>query len=241
MKLDMGSFYRTNHKLKPRSWRRPEPKQIVIDGYIEMVIGASHQLLRKFVRALRDVARLTRLRRGSVVLIDEALWHRATAPYIFVAKLTAEENRRLRFIASDFLSRKKFFGADGFEVSDLMRVQIAAQACILILELGTAVYNGWNDIIIYPSTFRPRHEFIDVAGVVHTSTSALAGEAWLGGPVVLSYDAITKADGINSHNVVIHEFAHKLDMQNGPANGFPPLHRGMNDRGSNIVTEKPRQ
>lgn len=183
------------------------------------------RLLRRWRR--RFVRQLRHLGRAPVGLIDEALWHRATIPYVFVARLTAEENRRLRLIASEFCSRKRFFGAGGFEVTELIQVQIAAQACILILELGTDGYEGWNDIVIYPATFRTRREVTDSAGVVHTNTAVLAGEAWLGGPVVLSYDAITKADDRHAHNVVIHEFAHKLDMQNGPANGFPPLHRGM--------------
>ncbi len=210
------------------STERGKSSQIKVEHAVrnasENVIGLAHRWLRGFVRQLR---RLRDLGRAPVVLIDDALWRRATAPYVFVERLTAEENRRLRLIASEFLSRKKFFGAGGFEVTEFIRVQIAAQACILILELGTGGYEGWNDIVIYPATFRTRREFTDSAGVVHTITAALAGEAWLGGPVVLAYDAITKADGMHAHNVVIHEFAHKLDMQNGPANGFPPLHRGM--------------
>ena len=167
-----------------------------------------------------------------IPLIDEAVWREATLHYLFMQPLRAEENRRLRLIASDFLARKKILGAAGLEVTDSIRIQIAAQACILVLELGVSYFDGWNDIIVYPSQFIPEREVVDEAGVVHTSREALAGEAWLGGPVILSYEDVAQAgnphDAVAGHNVVIHEFAHKLDMRNGGANGFPPLHKGMN-------------
>ncbi len=170
-----------------------------------------------------------------VPLIDESLWKKATARYRFVQKLSAEENRRLRLIASDFLAHKTVTGASGFVVSDLIRVQIAAQACILVLELGVQNFDGWSEVVVYPGQFVPEREVVDESGVVHTTRDPLAGEAWLRGPVVLSYDDVARA-GENrpgaaawtTHNVVIHEFAHKLDMLNGEPNGFPPLHRGMN-------------
>ncbi len=160
-----------------------------------------------------------------VTLIDEALWVLATARYVFMGGLTAEENRRLRFIASTFLAQKHITGAADFVVTELMRVQIAAQASILVLELGAKLYAGWHEIIVYPGRFRPTREVMDEAGIVHTSDDALAGEAWLGGPVVLSYEDVMGE--VAGFNVVIHEFAHKLDMQNGDANGFPPLHKNM--------------
>ena len=185
-------------------------------------------LFRTTARALRR-AKLLAVRK--VPLIDLALWHHATENYRFVQRLTVEENRRLRLIASDFLARKKFTGAAGLEIDELIRIQIAAQACILILELDVDFYDGWREIIVYPGQFAKTHDVIDEFGVVHTTRDPLAGEAWLGGPVVLSYadvahteNAVDRGDG---YNVVIHEFAHKLDMLNGEANGYPPLHRGM--------------
>ena len=162
--------------------------------------------------------------------IEAELWSDATRRYHFMRGLNAEENRRLRLIAADFLARKSMVGAGGLVVTEKMRVEIAAQACILVLELGVASYDGWSDIIVYPSQFMPEREVMDEFGVVHTTNEALAGEAWLGGPVILSYEdvAVTATiDAVAGFNVVIHEFAHKLDMQNGDANGFPPLHKGM--------------
>ncbi len=186
------------------------------------------QLRLTYQTAYRTVKRATT---RAVPLIDEALWRQATEHYYFMRRLSKEENRRLRLIASDFLSRKTFTGAAEFEITALMQVQVAAQACILVLELGVNQFDGWSEIIIYPGKFAPKREVTDHTGVVHTTRDALAGEAWLGGPVVLSYEDVAAPDSQRfnhtSHNVVIHEFAHKLDMRNGDANGFPPLHKGM--------------
>ena len=187
------------------------------------------EVTRPFAKAWRKVQSIAN---PPAPLLDEALWLRATAPYQFVQRLTAEENRRLRLIASDFLARKRIEGAAGLEITELMRVQIAAQACILVLELGVESFDGWRDIVVYPGQFVPEREVIDDAGVVHTTRDPLAGEAWLGGPVVLSYEDVARTGdpvhGVEGYNVVIHEFAHKLDMLNGEPNGFPPLHKGMN-------------
>ncbi len=68
---------------------------------------------------------------------------------------------------------------------------------------------------------------MDAAGVVHQTNAVLAGEAWGRGPVILSWADVLKIGQQPGHNVVIHEMAHKLDMLNGDANGFPPLHRRM--------------
>ena len=189
-------------------------------------------LFRPLFRSTKRMFRTARaLASKKIELIDLAAWNRATADYHFVKRLTAEENRRLRLIASDFLMRKSINGAAGFDIDELIRIQIAAQACILILELDVDYYDGWREIIVYPGQFAKTHDVVDEYGIVHTTRDPLAGEAWLGGPVVLSHadiahteNAVDRGDG---YNVVIHEFAHKLDMLNGEANGYPPLHRGM--------------
>jgi segregation and condensation protein B len=89
---------------------------------------------------------------------------------------------------------------------------------------------GWVEVIVYPDEFVPRMEFVDDDGVVHREQAPRAGEAWLQGPVILSWADVAPRDEGDGVNVVIHEFAHKLDMLNGDANGFPPLHAGMNRR-----------
>ena len=163
--------------------------------------------------------------------IDAALWREATASWLFMRGVSAAESERLRAICGAFLATKHFSGTHDLEISDLMLVEIAAQASILVLELGIEWYDGWSEVIVYPSQFAPEREEMDEAGVVHLTQHAMSGEAWLGGPVILSYeDVAMTADEelrVAGYNVVIHEFAHKLDMRNGDANGFPPLHAGM--------------
>lgn len=159
-------------------------------------------------------------------------WRSATADYLFMRGLPPAQSEQLRLLASDFLHGKRIEGAAGLEITGLMRTQIAAQACILVLELGLEYYAGWSDIIVYPGQFVPEREVVDEDGVVHVTNDPLAGEAWLGGPVILSYDDVALSSDaalrVAGYNVVIHEFAHKLDMLNGEPNGYPPLHKGMN-------------
>ena len=154
--------------------------------------------------------------------IDDALWQRATARLAFLP-----QTPRLRELALLLLAEKEFAGTHGLEVTDEMRVSIAAQACLPILELGLDWYAGWRGIVVYPGDFRVRRSQTDEHGVVHEWDDELAGEAMPGGPVALSWDAAAHDPAIN---VVIHEFAHKLDMLNGEADGVPPLHVGMDRR-----------
>lgn len=156
---------------------------------------------------------------------DEALWARTFAALPLLSGLTVEERTRLRDTVILFLHSKSIHGAAGLELDAGMRLTIAAQACILILNLDIDYYRGWVEVIVYPDEFVPTIEYVDDSGVVHVTREARAGEAWLQGPVVLSWADVAPAD--DGVNVVIHEFAHKLDMLNGDANGFPPLHAGM--------------
>jgi Mlc titration factor MtfA (ptsG expression regulator) len=168
------------------------------------------------------------------VPIAEELWRRSTAPWLFMRGMAQADSARLRALCERFLAAKRFAGTHDLEVTLPMQVEIAAQACILVLELGIEWYDGWSDVILYPSQFMPEREVEDEAGVVHLTRDPMAGEAWLGGPVILSYEDVALAGDerarIAGYNVVIHEFAHKLDMRNGDPNGFPPLHRGMDAR-----------
>jgi len=159
--------------------------------------------------------------------IDEALWQAVLAQLPFLRGLSSDEARRLRELAVLFLAEKQFSGARGFQVTDAMRVSIAVQACLPILELGIARYDGWSEVIVYPGDFRVPVAETDDQGVVHEFHDERAGESWPGGPVVLSWDAAAHATDMS---VVIHEFAHKLDMANGAADGMPPLHADMDRR-----------
>ncbi len=160
--------------------------------------------------------------------LPDDLWQRVVARLPFLHGLTRDELERLRQWIILFLHAKRMNAAGGLTLTDEMRVLIAAQACILILNLDLDCYDGWVEIIVYPGEFVPEYDHTDEDGVVHHIREPLSGEAWLGGPVILSWaDAGGAAPG---HNVVIHEFAHKLDMLNGDANGFPPLHTGMSQQ-----------
>ncbi|MDH3320751.1 MAG: zinc-dependent peptidase, partial [Betaproteobacteria bacterium] len=159
--------------------------------------------------------------------IEEPLWRAVAASLPFLRGLSADQARRLRRLVLLFLAEKQFSGAQGFALDDAMRLSIAVQACLPILELGFARYDGWSEVIVYPGDFRVPISETDEHGVVHEFKDERAGESWPGGPVVLSWDAATHAPDMN---VVIHEFAHKLDMANGEADGMPPLHAGMDRR-----------
>jgi len=143
-------------------------------------------------------------------------------------RLDALERARLREAASLFIHGKTFSAAGGAEVDAAIQLVIAVQACLLTLNLGEDSYRGWNEIILYPDEFLRAREEMDEVGVVHHTRDILAGESWHGGPLVLSIADVASSGQADGVNVVLHEFAHKLDMLNGDANGFPPLHRGMN-------------
>jgi len=165
---------------------------------------------------------LTNWRRGRVLRkhrIDDALWQQATSRLRFIPQTS-----KMRELSLLFLAEKQFVGARELEVTDAMRLSIAAQACLPVLELGLDWYAGFTGIVVYPGDFRVRRSEIDEHGVVHEWDDELAGEAMPGGPVVLSWDAAANDPQMN---VVIHEFAHKLDMLSGAADGVPPLHVGM--------------
>ena len=170
---------------------------------------------------LRDWKRKRILRQHR---IDDALWRRAKKHLPFLAGLTAGEERRLREFAVVFLAEKQLTPVRGLALSDDDRIEIALQACLPILELGLDWYDGWVGIVVHPSDFRVQRAETGEDGVVHEWDDELAGEAWPGGPVVLSWEALDDAGSVaeGGANVVIHEFAHKLDMMAGEADGVPP-------------------
>lgn len=159
--------------------------------------------------------------------IADTLWQYAVSHLPALQGLSTDELTRLRQWVSLFLREKSINGAGGLVLTDQMRVIIATQACLPILNLDLDCYAGWEEIIVYPAEFEPEYDVTDEYGVVHHTRRTLSGEAWLGGPVVLSWLDAENLHTPPGHNVVIHEFAHKLDMLNGSANGYPPLHADM--------------
>ena len=157
--------------------------------------------------------------------IPDLLWRATVDSLPFLASLSAEEEAELRRLAADFLAEKEFSAAGGLELTDAICLSIAAQGCLPILGLGLSAYRGWVGIVVYPDEFVVSRRLEDEAGVVHEYDDVLSGEAWEGGPLIISWhDARMAGDG---YNVVIHEFAHKLDMLNGEADGLPALHSGL--------------
>ena len=148
---------------------------------------------------------------------------RRRVPY--VRALPADLQLQLKRHMQVFLREKAFIGCAGFEVTDEVRVTVAAQACLLLLNRPTGYYPNLRQILVYPGAFVVDKVQPDGAGLMRDERRALSGESWARGQVILSWDdtvqgAAAPGDG---HNVVIHEFAHQLDQENGPANGAPPL------------------
>lgn len=157
--------------------------------------------------------------------IPQALWQLTLARFPFLARRNAADLDELRRLSTLFLAGKEFSGAQGFKVTDEVAVAIAAQACVPILRLGLRWYDQFVGIVVHPDEVRVRREVMDDSGVVHRYVEVLAGEAMDGGPMMLSWRDVEHADADDewAYNVVIHEFAHIIDMRDGAADGVPPL------------------
>jgi len=157
------------------------------------------------------------------------LWKRVVKDALSHHHLSRMERHQLRVLSSLFLQDKTINGAGGQEITDYIRVVIASQACLLILRLGLNHYDGWHEIILYPDSFVVTRKQSDGMGLVHERNSVLGGEAWGKGPLILSWNDARPRPRVpgSDDNVILHEFAHKLDMLNGAANGMPPLHSSM--------------
>lgn len=176
-------------------------------------------MLIEALRRLRDARTLKRR------AIPEPLWRLTLARFPFLGRRSHDELVRLEQLATLFLSEKEFTGSQNFEVTDEVAVAIAAQACLPVLRLGLSWYDRFVGIVVHPDEVRVRREVMDDDGVVHQYHETLVGEAMEGGPVMLSWRDV-EAGGETAdwgYNVVIHEFAHVLDMRDGAADGVPPL------------------
>jgi MtfA peptidase len=159
--------------------------------------------------------------------IADELWQACVADLPFIAVRPAEQQQRLRRMASLFLDRKEFIGAQGFAVTDRIALAVAVQACLPVLELGIDQYDGFVGIVMHGDAVVAAREVMDEDGVVHAYDEELAGEAMEGGPLMLSWADVLPADEgdapATAYNVVIHEFAHVLDLRDGQADGIPLL------------------
>jgi hypothetical protein len=155
---------------------------------------------------------------------------RRRVPYY--RQLPADLQAQLRGHIQVFIAEKDFIGCAGLEVDDEMRVTIAAQACLLILNRKTDYYPKLERILVYPGAFKVKKQEIDEAGVHSEYHDALSGESWGEGQVILSWeDTVDDARFFDDgRNVVIHEFAHQLDQEKGEATGAPILARAEHYR-----------
>ncbi len=172
-----------------------------------------------------------RARRRARVLerhaIADTLWARTVDALHVLDRLDHAEIDKLRELATLFLHHKRILGAQQLLVDDAMRVTIAAQACLPILNLGLDYYRDWFTVYLYPGPFVAHRETPDEHGIVHTGFEELDGESAEGGPVVLSWEEAQPLAEDEPYNVVVHECAHKLDELTGAPNGLPPLHAEM--------------
>ena len=143
-------------------------------------------------------------------------------------KLPQELRGRLEGLVNRFLDEVKFYGGEGLEITDEMRVTIAAQACLLIVNKPNRWFYSLRTIMVYPAAFKSK--LTGVKDHVHSEHETVrSGESWAKGPVILAWDhsaygAFVIDDG---QNVVMHEFAHQLDEQTGQTDGSPLLDEGQ--------------
>jgi hypothetical protein len=139
-------------------------------------------------------------------------------------RMPSELQHRLQGLVNVFLNDKSFFGSGGLEVTDEMRLAVAGNACLLLLNRDGPRFPGSDTILLYPDTI-VTHQVKYDGPIAREGPSARLGESWHRGPVIFSWADVLR--GVNNpndgHNVVLHEFAHKLDEENVSMDGLPVL------------------
>jgi Mlc titration factor MtfA (ptsG expression regulator) len=164
---------------------------------------------------------------------------RRRVPY--VRSLPADLQLQLKKHIQVFLAEKPIVACDGLEVTDEMRVTIAAQACLLLLNRRADYFPNLTEILVYPGRFIVDREVPDGIGLARRDRSVLSGESWSSGQVIVSWvDAVAGAERVDDgYNVVIHEFAHQLDQENGAANGAPFMRsRSRRERWAEVLGQE---
>ena len=155
--------------------------------------------------------------------------------------LGSEEKTRLQQLINLFIAKKRFIGCAELEITDKIKVTIAAEACLLILNHPkTAVYPKLYSVLVYPGAFKTEREQQQSDGTVAMASHNVSGESWSNGKVVLSWDDVVAgvSDFTDGQNVVLHEFAHQLDSHSGSTNGAPPLRRNSYGAWSKVLSEE---
>jgi Mlc titration factor MtfA (ptsG expression regulator) len=171
---------------------------------------------------------LTRLRRWlapGTPAFDETWRPILLAHFRHWTMLTPVELARMELLVARFFLRTRWEAANGFELTEPIKVMISAQASMLLLGLDIDEYSHVSSVIVHPSTVRLRGQHPTGSGTFSSAPRYILGQAHYRGPVVLSWAAARRGarfpDG--GQNVVYHEFAHQLDMLDGVTDGTPPL------------------
>lgn len=158
-------------------------------------------------------------------------WESVMSDWPVMAHYQSKKRDELYQLTLRFLVHKAIAPGGDAVLTDEICLRVATMACVPILELGLHWYDNWQTVIVYQGDFVPNRPYRSEDGVVHNQAPGLSGEAWLRGPVILSWESIAHSGAHARHghasNVVIHEFAHKLDMLRDGANGAPPMHKDM--------------
>ena len=150
-------------------------------------------------------------------------WARTLEALPLYRRLPPDLQRQLRGHVRVFIAEKEFIGCQDQEITDEVRVAIAAQACLLLLNRKPDYYPRLRQVLVYPGPFMVERLRAEPSGVLQETRNALSGESWTLGHVVLSWEDVVEGALVadDGRNVVIHEFAHQLDQQKGFANGAP--------------------
>ena len=158
-----------------------------------------------------------------------AAWRRILKRHVpLVRQLPVDLQLQLKQLMQVFIAEKPFIGCNGLVVTEAMRVVVAAQACLLLLNRPAEHFGNLRQVLLYPGAFVVDKVHHAAGGVLRDERQVLAGESWSQGQVVLSWDDVLAGAAVadDGRNVVVHEFAHQLDQADGQANGAPPLARG---------------
>jgi len=161
------------------------------------------------------------LRKEPLTVAERAILEK-NVPYL--GRLDEADRKELEGLVRIFLAEKSFEGCGGLELTEEIKVTIAAQACLLLLHRENDMYPGVDAILVYPSAYRAPTK-TNVGGVVLEGEQARLGESWVRGVVVLAWDHVKSgaAQPTDGQNVVLHEFAHQLDGEDGAMDGSPEL------------------
>ena len=154
--------------------------------------------------------------------------------------LSAEERERLLRLVQVFLTEKHFEGCGGLTVTEEMKIRIAAEACLLLLNLEGPCYPTLRTVLVYPHGFVPKFAGSPGTGEIARSPVPLIGESWGDGVVVISWDDAVRGarNPVDGDNVVLHEFAHQLDAEDGAADGAPILPPGALRTWGGVLSEE---